>query len=232
MIIKDIKLNLDVSDLLSKQRTGASFRAQPHMGAIMSELLRDVREDHLLEPSAAFEIFSIEEVRKDGISLYGGHVIFSRAFSMHIGSAEELAVSVCTIGTGLENRAAELFKNNQRLHGLLLDSIGSYAVENLCEEICRFIGEQASSRGSQIGNQLRPGMPGFSLLEQINLFGLVYAQDIGVSLTSAQVMSPVKSASLIVGIGHQMARFSKSETCALCNLNKTCRFKTQPASIR
>ncbi len=51
---------------------------------------------------------------------------------------------------------------------------------------------------------LSPGMPGFAILEQWQVFQLVSAEEIGVSLTSSGIMVPRKSVSMVIGIGPQM----------------------------
>jgi len=46
-----------------------------------------------------------------------------------------------------------------------------------------------------------------------------------VSLTSSGIMVPRKSASMVMGIGPKMTRWTEAEVCARCNLRETCHYK-------
>jgi hypothetical protein len=108
---------------------------------------------------------------------------------------------------------------------MLLDGIGSAAVDSLAEEFCGFVTNEASSRGYEAGGPINPGMPGFPITAQWRLLELVPAQEIGVSLTSSGMMIPRKSVSMVMGIGPQMAKWSRAEVCARCSLRETCHYK-------
>jgi hypothetical protein len=105
---------------------------------------------------------------------------------------------------------------------MLLDGIGSAAVDSLTEEVCKFIAGEASSGGYEVSSPVSPGMPGLPITEQWQLLKLVPAGEIGVSLTSAGIMVPRKSVSMVMGIGSQMAKWTRAEVCARCHLKKTC----------
>ena len=97
--------------------------------------------------------------------------------------AKELAVVVGTIGPGLEKQVTDYFNRGEPLRGVLLDGIGSAAVDSLTQEVCKFIAGEASSRGYQASSPINPGMPGLPITEQWQLFEMVPAREIGVSLT-------------------------------------------------
>jgi hypothetical protein len=70
-------------------------------------------------------------------------------------------------------------------------------------------------------------MSGFPISGQWQLFQLVPAEKIGVSLTSSGVMVPRKSISLVIGIGTQMKSWTQKEVCDRCTLKKTCVYRIQ-----
>ncbi|MCK4863676.1 MAG: hypothetical protein KAS25_05225, partial [Dehalococcoidales bacterium] len=105
---------------------------------------------------------------------------------------------------------------------MLLDGIGSAAVDILVQEACRFFSGEASKRGLQASSPVNPGMPGLPITEQQNLLELAHAGDIGVSLTSSGVMVPRKSTSMIIATGPVMKTWTQAEICARCNLRETC----------
>ena len=145
-------------------------------------------------------------------------------------SAKELAVIVCTIGPKLEEKAAQFFRHDEPLRALLLDGIGSAAVDSLSEEACRILAQKAATRGYQTSSPISPGMFGLPISEQQHLFELLPAEEIGVCLTSAQIMVPCKSVSMVIGIGPKMATWTKAEVCRHCKLKKNCRHKVHASA--
>jgi hypothetical protein len=93
------------------------------------------------------------------------------------------------------------------------------------KEVCRFMMAEASSRGSQASSPISPGMPGLPIKEQWKLFEMVPTRDIGVSLTSAGIMVPRKSASMVIGMGPHMKTWTRTEVCAHCSLRETCAYR-------
>jgi hypothetical protein len=108
---------------------------------------------------------------------------------------------------------------------MILDGIGSAAVDSLVREVLRRIGNEVSSRGYEISSPVNPGMPGFPLTEQWNLLRLVNADEIGVRLTASGVLIPRKSTSMVIGIGPQMTKWTRAEVCARCSLRETCHYR-------
>jgi len=108
---------------------------------------------------------------------------------------------------------------------MILDGIGSTAVDMLALEVLRRLASEASSRGYEISSPVNPGMPGFPLTEQWNLLELVNADEIGVRLTASGVLVPRKSSSMVIGIGPKMTRWTQAEVCARCSLRESCHYK-------
>jgi hypothetical protein len=221
-VIYDILLRLKIGDVLRRQGLGAGIRVRPEIRTLVKELLADVRKAHFLEPAIAYEISSITELSQRRSSRNGELGVLASLLSSLLPGAKGLAVAVCTIGDKLEKRVTEYTGQREPLRGMLLDGIGSAAVDSLSEEVCRFIAGEAAFRGYEAGSPINPGMPGLPITEQRQLLGLVPAKEIGVSLTSSGIMIPRKSVSMVIGIGPQMAQWTRAEVCARCHLKKTC----------
>jgi hypothetical protein len=54
---------------------------------------------------------------------------------------------------------------------------------------------------------------------------MVNADEISSSLTSSGILVPRKSASMVMGIGPQMTRWTQAQVCACCSLRETCPYK-------
>jgi len=224
-IVSDIHLSLKMKELLRREGIKKYSKLRPGMKSLIHELLASIKTKHLLEPAIAYEIYSVTEVRQDQLSLEGYTSVHGQLLSSVLSEAKELAVVVCTIGPKLEKEATDYFRQEKPLRGLLLDGIGSAAVDALSQEVCKFIMHEASSRGYQASSPLNSGMPGFPITEQWHLFQLVPAEEIGVSLTLSGMMVPQKSASMVIGIGPRMKTWTQAEVCACCNLKETCPYQ-------
>ena len=221
--ISGIDLGLNAGKTMRLEGITGWADLRPEIAATMDDLLADVDPLDLVAPAIAYEIYNIVEMDHDRVLLEGGGVLICPLIPSVMPEAEELAVAVCTIGDRLERRAAGYFHNDQPLLGLLLDGIGTAALESLVGEACLLIQNVVSPLGLRTSSPVNPGMPGFPLAVQRQIVGMVPAAEIGVSLTNAGIMVPQKSISMVVGIGH--TSWMPTETCAHCNLRGECRYQ-------
>ena len=218
---RDIPLTLKTDEVLRRGGLGGNSQIRPEIKNLVLELLAGVPEKHLLEPAVAYEIYPVTGMNRSQVLLEGG-VVAGTLLPTTFPEAKELAVAVCTIGPRLEKQITEYSKQGEPLRGVLLDGIGSAAVDALTEEACNFMATEALSRGYQAGSPINPGMPGLPITEQWPLLEMVPAREIGVSLTSSGVMVPRKSISMVIGIGPKMVTWTRAEVCARCSFSGTC----------
>jgi hypothetical protein len=226
-VIRDIPLSLKTREVLRREGVREHSKISPEVKSLVLELLAGVKKTHLLEPAVAYEIYSITEMSHRQLSLEGSAVVSGPLLPSLLPEAKELAVVVGTIGPKLEKQATDYFDQDEPLRGVLLDGIGSAAVDSLTQEVCELIMAEALSRGYQASSPLNPGMPCLPIKEQWQLLKMVPAWEIGVSLTSSVVMVPRKSASMVIGIGPQMKTWTRPEVCARCRLRGTCFYRIQ-----
>ena len=226
-VICDIRLNLKIGAVLRRQGLGGKAKVRPEIENLTQELLASIESEHLLEPAAAYEYYPITGMDGTRISLEGDKAVHGPALPALFPEAKELAAIICTIGPSLEKQASGYTKSGQALRGMLLDGIGSAAVDTLIPEALKPIAAEVSSRGYEISSPVNPGMPGFPMTEQWNLMELSQAHEIGVSLTQSGILVPRKSVSMVIGIGPSMTRWTQAEVCARCSLRETCAYKIQ-----
>jgi len=224
-VIRDIPLSLKAREVLRRQGLGGGAKVRPEIKLLIRELLASLKKARLLEPAVAYEYYTVSSMNGSQISLEGDKAIHGPLLPAIFPEAKELAVLLCTIGPRLEKQVTDYTSQGEPLRGILLDGIGSTAVDALAEEVCKFIANEASSRGYEASSPVNPGMPGLPITEQWQLLKLVPAGEIGVSLTSAGIMVPRKSVSMVMGIGSQMAKWTRAEVCARCHLKKTCPYR-------
>ena len=224
-VICDIRLNLKIGAVLRRQGLGGKAKVRPEIENLTQELLASIESEHLLEPAAAYEYYPITGMDGTRISLEGDKAVHGPALPALFPEAKELAAIICTIGPSLEKQASGYTKSGQALRGMLLDGIGSAAVDTLIPEALKPLAAEVSSRGYEISSPVNPGMPGFPMTEQWNLMELSQAHEIGVSLTQSGILVPRKSVSMVIGIGPSMTRWTQAEVCARCSLRETCAYK-------
>jgi hypothetical protein len=224
-VISDIHLSLKTREVLRRQGLAGGAKVRPEIKVLIQELLVSVKKARLLEPAVAYEYYKVRGMNGSQISLDGGKTINGPLIPAIFAEAKELSVILCTIGPRLEKQVTDYSKSNEAMRGMILDGIGSSAVDMMTLEVLRRLTGEVSSRGYEISSPVNPGMPGFPLTEQWNLLGMVNADEIGVSLTASGVLVPRKSASMVIGIGPKMTRWTQAQVCSRCSLRETCHYK-------
>ena len=224
-VIRDIPLSLKIREMLRRQGLGGGAKVRPEIKDLILEVLTSVKKARLLEPLVAYEYYTVSSMNGSQISLEGDRAIHGPLIPAIFPEAKELAVLLCTIGTRLEKQVTAYSKSGEAMRGMILDGIGSTAVDMVTLEVLGRLASEVSSRGYEISSPVSPGMPGFPLTEQWNLLGLVKADEIGVRLTASGVLVPRKSLSMVIGIGPKMTRWTQAEVCARCSLRETCHYK-------
>jgi cobalamin-dependent methionine synthase I len=226
-VIKDISLTLDPETVLRRGGFQRQPQPQPKIADLLNELLAIVIEEKLLQPAISYEILRIVEVKQNGLYLENEESLAGHMLSSLLGSAAELAVIVCTIGSRLEEKASVFFAQKDPLQSMLLDGIGSAAVDALSQTACQLVQHLSLSLGYQASSHISPGMQDFPIEEQAKVVRLSHGEQIGVQLTSVGIMVPRKSVSMIIGLGKHMPSWTQSDVCARCNLNETCPYKVR-----
>ena len=224
-IVSGIHISLDKRQVLRREGIRQQSSVKPEIMALIDELLASTYDKHLLEPAIAYDVYAISEVGHDSVQLDNSTEIRSASLSSLISGGRELTVAVCTIGPKLEKQVTDYLGGREPLRGLLLDGIGSAAVDSLVQETCRLMQNEASLRGYQSSSPISPGIPGFPITEQWPLFQLVPSEEIVVRLAPSGIMVPRKSASMVIALGEQVTVRKQGEACARCNLSKTCHYR-------
>ncbi len=148
----------------------------------------------LLQPKAVFSILDYSETNR--------HPIFK--------DAEKVAICVCTIGSELENASSELIKQNEMLNGLILDTFGSEAVENVARQTDKILAGKAREMNLWPSKRFSPGFGIWDIREQKYIFQILTGDQIGVSLNDSCMMIPRKSVSFRINYFKDKSLSSRS----------------------
>lgn len=226
-VLLDWTLDIDVDHVLRGQGADPDNlrRRRPRVVEIAQRALDDGFK--LIAPSAIVRELPVIEVRHDRLILADGTPLRSSLLAEQLASAQRVAVIVCTIGPVLEQRASALMATDPA-YALALDAFGSVAVDALGAAVCNRLEARAALNHECVSPPLGPGLLGWPVdVGQPQLFGLVEADAIGVTLLPSCQMMPYKSASMLVGFAAQP--FQAGRVCDFCGLRQTCRYQ-QPAA--
>jgi hypothetical protein len=222
-ILHEWDLQIDVDGVLRGQGADpAVLRSRsPRLVACAEQALQEGLQ--FLEPAVAYRRLRVEALQHEKLRLEDGQCLAGPLIAQHLGPAQEVVVLICTVGDALEAHAQQVIASNAVL-GLALDGVGSAAAEALATEACLLLEEEAAQRGMEATIPLSPGMIGWPVeVGQPQLFGLIDAAQVGVTLTSYSMMTPRKSLSMVLGLGEGVNQGGR--TCDYCYMKETCRYQ-------
>lgn len=137
-----------------------------------------------------------------------------------------LALVVCTVGPALDARIEQHTRTGESARAMVLDAIGSAAVEELADRSNGRICERALSAGLKPDVRRSPGYGRWAIEEQRLVFDELDPAEIGVTLTPSCLMNPSKSISYAVPlIGGDPGRRARSR-CERCGF-EDCSYRVR-----
>jgi hypothetical protein len=227
-IIKNIPLSLTREGLF--RRMGFGGRSRPPAQEIMDQFdlaLDMVKTKNLIQGQAVTLVQKISMISDKAVILTNGSTVPGKRIHELMPHATYLVMVISTIGNALEILSRKFVREDDQLMGVMLDSIGSAAVDCLVEEISHRVSVMAKDMGLMSSSPISPGMPGLPLETQQILFAALPADAIGTCLASSNMMVPFKSSSMIIGLGEDMPTWSKRQVCKKCHLFLHCRYKKE-----
>jgi hypothetical protein len=225
-VLTTLPLAIDPDEVLRFQGYKKSVdNPGPEVLALFDEALALGRS--LIAPRAVVRWLAVTGLGADTIEV-GGGVLTIPDVGRLWGPIEWVAAAVCTIGDGLERRAAELWEARELPLAAMLDSVGSGAVESLAEYVNDLLCQEAIPLGLPVTNRVSPGYGHWDVSQQKALFAICPGDAIGVSLNDACFMNPVKSLSLLAAAGTRAKVDHYFSQCARCWM-PACAYRRTPA---
>ncbi len=137
------------------------------------------------------------------------------------GELTALAFGVCTLGDAITLKVRALFAQRQISLGLALDMLGNQMLMETSRVLQDRILAEVEKQGLSMAGELRAGDPGLALDAQPGVLRLAGASDIGVRTTGTLALEPIKSASVVFGVGHALPAALWSR-CDECRSRSTC----------
>lgn len=220
---RDFELAFDESYFVRLHGEGfARLVGQPSRRARLASVLAEASE--VMEPAACFEAFPIEKVMHGQFRLADGTRIGGGPVVEVLGGAEVVYTAICTVGGGLDERVRQHREAGRRFEMLLLDELGSWAVDQVRQQLYEGVSCELAERGWRTSSPLSPGEGVWSIREQRTIFKLLDPEAIGVRLLPSYVIEPIKSLTVVFGAGAQPMGVEGLTNCDFCSIQDRCRY--------
>jgi len=180
-----------------------------------------LRAEPLLSPRYSFRFVAIDQMHGGQLCL-GGDTLEAPWLLPDRGTLTAVACCVATLGAGLEDRVHRLFDARSAALALVLDMVGNELLFALSRIAQDHMHSQAVRKGLTMAGELRSGDPGLALDTQRTVLSCASAESIGVTLSSGCVMRPLKSSSMVLGVGLALPE-AKWSRCDHCPTRARCR---------
>jgi hypothetical protein len=223
-IRRDWQFSVDADMVL--QRQGANARKvrlrQPRLVALAEQAIAEGQS--LIQPAVAYRMLKIQEVQPALVLLANGMKLKGHGIARKLAGAELAIATVATVGAEIETQILRATKQDPPF-ALALDGYATAAVGALIVAFRQYFAELLAARQLTTTTPLYPGTNDWELAAaQTELFSLVDAVPIGVSLTTSFLMTPCKSVSMVIGAGKKMPA-TMLEPCEECGASSTCRHR-------
>jgi hypothetical protein len=142
-------------------------------------------------------------------------------------AAEGIILALATIGPKVERRAGKFVRTDRAATGLIVDAIGTVAVEQTADFLECKIHEDCPTFGWKVSRRYAPGYCGWEIQAQKQIFSH-FSDTLGIKLTSSCLMLPEKSLSFVCLLSRE-GDFSKVKVgdCKRCR-QKDCPYRSEP----
>lgn len=204
------------------------------LSPVRTRLRRDaialIEAEGLVEDAAySYNIVPLEAPAAD-IFLAGGEAIYAPLLLPASGELTALGCGACTIGPLLGERSTSLFGEKRASLAVALDDVGNemlFALGRRMQD--RMLSESMRKRLTMAG-ELHAGDPGLDLFAQAAILRLAEGDKIGVGLHNGHLLTPLKSGSVVYGVGRNLPEVSWSR-CERCSSKAKCAIGRRPNRV-
>ena len=163
----------------------------------------------------------------------GEIAIESSSLAAHLDNCTQAYVFAATLGAAVDRLIAQRGKIDS-VEALCLQACAAVQIEGYCNGIEQELSREAEGQGLYLRPRFSPGYGDFDIAHQTDILGILQtARRIGLTETSAHMLTPLKSVTAVIGISAKMmigtldncAQGGHSpDKCAHCN-KTDCSFR-------
>lgn len=198
---------------------------QWHGETVPEELARQMdRCEAALRQAAAPRVVWRRFDLTDGMTLAGtAFRLQGQAVAKLLADCDAVILFCATLGMEAETllRRAQV---GSMAEAVILDAMGSAAIENVCDNLCADLAAEAAPR--YLTDRFSPGYGDMPVQQQRELFAaLDVTRQIGVTLTESGLMIPQKSVTAVVGLAP--APQPRRRGCGCCENYERCAYRKE-----
>ena len=171
-------------------------------------------------PRATYLVLPVVEKDKRRLCLKSadGQIEFHGAIGEFLGVSQAVAVFIATAGPNVERLSSQLFGEGDELAAMVVNAVGAERAEAAEAAVIDRLRAQAETIDFAPTLPYSPGYCGMNLTEQKKLFALFDGENVGVRLTGACLMRPLKSITGLIGLGPAQLVEEFGSPCDRCEL--------------
>jgi hypothetical protein len=217
-------------DLKRELANGPLEGLSPASARLREQAEAMIRDERLLEASYSYNIVPLEQTAEGPRLRAGGETIEAQRLLPESGELTALGCGVYTLGERFESRVSELFKQRRAALAVVLDEIGIELLFAMGRRVQDRMLSECYRKRLSMGAELHAGDPGLELDAQAVVLRLAEAETIGVGLHKGQLITPLKSGSVVFAVGRDLPEVAWSR-CDTCPSKDKCNFgRRQPAT--
>lgn len=213
---------------LATAAPAAGRASSPARARLRAQALDLLRRERLLDAAWSYRIAPLEAPAAERLHV-GGETLVAPMLLPDSGVLTALACAVCTIGPALERRVRALFGERRASLAVALDELGNEALFAVSRALQDRILADVRRSGRSMAGELRAGDPGLDLSTQGAVARLSGAAAIGVLVTPGALLDPLKSTSMVFGVGTDLPETPWSR-CDSCPSRERCRIVAMRAA--
>jgi len=215
--VSEIDLARELRALAARRQGGGTGTA----ARLRAEALAMIADEALASPAFSYRISEATAARDDRIAA-GGLALHAPALASS-GGITALAAAACTLGAAMDARITQLFALRRPSLALALDAVARELLFRLADRAYARIRRDARKQGLDAGIETNPGDDDIALDQQPAVLTLADAEQIGITASTPGMLSPVRSISFVVALGHGLAgRSAAGGRCKRCPSRDRC----------
>lgn len=163
--------------------------------------------------------------RREGVLYFAGMEVASARLSAHLAGCGEVYLLAATLGIGVDRLLERLSVTDVSL-AVMVQACAAALLESWCDEYQSRIAAGVAGEGLFLRPRFSPGYGDFPLDAQPALLGALEAgKRIGLTATGANMLSPTKSVTAVIGLSPDRGS-CHAGGCATCG-KKDCEFRRE-----
>ncbi len=196
---------------------------------LRAEALALIAAENLVDAGYCHHIVPLD--RPAAATLYaGGEELHAPRLLPESGELTALGCGVFTVGPRIEARVSSLFKERRASLALAMDEIANEMLFALGRRVQDRMLAECVRRGLSMAGELHAGDPGLDITAQAAVLRLADADRIGVCVHGGHLLTPLKSGSVVFGVGRHLPAVTWSR-CDACPSAAKCKFGRRQKTV-